>query len=208
MSGNIPWYSEQFYHVYNRGHNRKRIFFQERNYQFFLERISEYVIDYLEVLAFVLIPNHFHVIVKIKSKEEIQRYYQNLYPGRSDVGVNNVVSQAFSNMFNSYIKSINRQENKTGTLFGGKCQRKLLKSEEYLSVAIMYTHYNPLKHHVARGISEYRWSSYPIFLSDEPSGINRMLVFELFHGKDNFLTAHKNFVELSIEKKVQDFWIE
>jgi len=56
-----------FYHVYNRANtNTGKLFYQEKNYAFFLRKFDQYLSDYLEVWAYCLINNHFHFLVKVK----------------------------------------------------------------------------------------------------------------------------------------------
>ncbi len=57
----------KFYHIFNRGNNSERIFFSERNYEFFLRRYNEYLSSYAETYAFCLLPNHFHFLIRVKA---------------------------------------------------------------------------------------------------------------------------------------------
>jgi REP element-mobilizing transposase RayT len=59
--------SGHFYHVYNRANtSTDKLFFQEKNYTYFLKKFDQHLSDYLEVWAYCLMPNHFHFLVKIK----------------------------------------------------------------------------------------------------------------------------------------------
>jgi putative transposase len=51
------------YHVYNRGNNKEPIFFKSDNYSYFLSNINRYVIPHCDLLAYCLMPNHFHLLV-------------------------------------------------------------------------------------------------------------------------------------------------
>ncbi|MFA5647265.1 MAG: hypothetical protein WC951_03050 [Bacteroidales bacterium] len=57
------------YHVYNQGNNRQRIFFSRENYLFFLEKIKKHVLPYADVLAWCLMPNHFHLMAYVNEVE-------------------------------------------------------------------------------------------------------------------------------------------
>ncbi|HZJ73208.1 MAG TPA: hypothetical protein VFC87_00260 [Perlabentimonas sp.] len=57
------------YHIYNQGNNRQRIFFSRENYLFFLEKIRKHVLPYADVLAWCLMPNHFHIMVYVNEVE-------------------------------------------------------------------------------------------------------------------------------------------
>ncbi|MEA3504629.1 MAG: hypothetical protein U9R32_05465 [Bacteroidota bacterium] len=57
------------YHVYNQGNNCRRIFFDNENYLFFLKKINIYISPYADVLAWCLMPNHFHLMVFVRDVE-------------------------------------------------------------------------------------------------------------------------------------------
>ncbi len=116
-----PFEPGKYYNIFNRGNNRERIFFSEENYAYFLKKLDQYLSPYLEVYAYCLLFNHFHFLVRVKDHENLS--------GLEDLrGLDykrNPVSQAFSNLFNAYTKAINKQKNRTGSIF----QKKLRKSK-------------------------------------------------------------------------------
>lgn len=61
--------SDHIYHVFNRGNNSQKIFFTRENYLFFLEKISTYITPFTDILAWCLMPNHFHLMIYIKQVE-------------------------------------------------------------------------------------------------------------------------------------------
>ena len=71
-----PLYDGHFYHIYNRGNNKGNIFFTQENYRYILVKFNKYLTRFLDVYAFCLLRNHFHVLVKIK--EEDLPGFQNL----------------------------------------------------------------------------------------------------------------------------------
>ena len=62
---------ERIYHVYNRGNNNQKIFFINDNYYFFLRKIKKHLTKYCELLAYCLMPNHFHFMIYTKAIDEI-----------------------------------------------------------------------------------------------------------------------------------------
>jgi putative transposase len=67
-----PFVSNDFYHVYNRANtNTDKLFYQQKNYAYFLQKFNEYLSDYLEVWAYCLIPNHFHFLVRVKALDDV-----------------------------------------------------------------------------------------------------------------------------------------
>ena len=61
-----------YYHIYNHANGRENLFIEERNYCFFLERISIYILPFINLHAYCLLPNHFHLLISIKEIEEIK----------------------------------------------------------------------------------------------------------------------------------------
>ena len=59
-----------FYHIYNRGNNKEKIFFEEKNYRHFLKLFDKYLSPYVDVYAYCLMPNHFHFLIRVKMVEE------------------------------------------------------------------------------------------------------------------------------------------
>ncbi|MEM9888616.1 MAG: hypothetical protein AAF849_22155 [Bacteroidota bacterium] len=64
-----PLVANQFYHIFNRGNGGQRIFLQERNYEHFLSKYKNYMLDYWDTYAYALLPNHFHLMIKVKSEK-------------------------------------------------------------------------------------------------------------------------------------------
>ena len=118
---------DYYYHIYNRGINGANIFENENNKIYFLKQFSKYLSDKISVFAYCLMNNHFHLVIRLNSEEK-------------------EVTQAFSNLFNSYAKAFNKQTSRTGSLFEKHFRRIKLKDETYLKHLIIYVHLNP-KHH-------------------------------------------------------------
>jgi len=66
-----PLLSDHFYHIYNRGNMENDLFFKEENYLYFLKKYGMYMMDYWETYAYALIPNHFHLAIRVKSEEVV-----------------------------------------------------------------------------------------------------------------------------------------
>ena len=159
-----------YYHIYNRGINGVTIFENENNKIYFLKQFSKYLSNKVSVFAYCLMTNHFHFVIRLNSEEK-------------------VVTQAFSNLFNSYAKAFNKQTSRTGSLFEKHFRRIKLKDENYLKYLIIYVHLNP-KHHFDINFKDYRFSSYQGFLSDKETKIERNEVLELFGDFENFIFCH------------------
>ena len=63
---------DTFFHVYNRGNNKEDIFIEDKNYSYFLKLIKDHLLGVAEIYAYCLLKNHFHLIIRIKDKNEIR----------------------------------------------------------------------------------------------------------------------------------------
>ena len=59
----IPYH---FYHIYNKAVSDNLLFLEDRNYEFFVSKIQQYLLETADILAYCLMPNHYHIIVRIK----------------------------------------------------------------------------------------------------------------------------------------------
>lgn len=66
-----------FYHVYNQGNNRQNIFFERDNYLYFLRLIRQSFITHtIDIVAYCLMPNHYHLLVYPKSEHLSQNLFE------------------------------------------------------------------------------------------------------------------------------------
>lgn len=66
-----PLYPEKVYHIYNHANGNENLFRNPANYSYFLEKYSEYIYPIAETYAYCLMPNHFHLMIKVRSENEI-----------------------------------------------------------------------------------------------------------------------------------------
>jgi len=140
-----------FYHIYNRGNNREKLFIETRNYAYFLRLYARHIEPIAETYAYCLLPNHFHLLVRIKTEDEVL-----LPEGKTFAPV-----RGFSNLFNAYAKGFNKTYARTGSLFEERFGRIPVQEDAYLRRLIFYIHYNPQKHGFTDDFRTWVWSSYP-----------------------------------------------
>jgi REP element-mobilizing transposase RayT len=87
----------QSYHIYKLANGSENLFREEENYRFFLQQFQKHLLGVVDPYAYCLMPNHFHFLIQIKTGSNEK-----------------LASQAFSNLFNSYVKAFNKQQNKSG----------------------------------------------------------------------------------------------
>ena len=215
---------DTYYHIYNRGVNRENIFIEERNYAHFLNLFAKHIEPIADLFAYCMLRNHFHMMVRVKSKEEIIEYNETLgvssvnrvktlkvftpdseHENQESAARHEEVSQRkplgfeypsrqFSNFFNAYAKAINKAYGRTGSLFQHPFGRVPVTSDRQFWNVIAYIHQNPQKHKFVDDFRDWKYSSYGIILSDTKTSVKRSEVFEWFGNKEQYLELHEHWV--------------
>ena len=135
----IKFRQGEYYHLYNRGHNRGRIFFERENYSFFLRRLRKYLLPILDVVAYCLMPTHYLLLVQLKETD---------------------LSHQMQLFGISYTKAMNKQYDRVGALFQGAFQAKYVGENDYLVHLSRYIHLNPVTTGLVKHLDEWEFSSY------------------------------------------------
>ncbi len=196
---------EVIYHIYNRAVGHDNLFYKESNYQFFLEKWKEYL-PYLDVLAFCLMPNHFHFLVKVRPlNNALQRHLEanNTVKSRQlsfgQISYSCYLEDQFKRLFSSYALALNKQQNRTGALFQKRFKRISVQGEFKLHYLVAYIHHNPIHHRFCTRYSEWKYSSWIAYQNlGSPSAINRGEVLNWFgldtkQAEFHFLRYHEHF---------------
>ena len=129
------------HHVIQRGNNRQPIVLDEADrkmlYSLWLEESQRHKVA---VNAYVLLDNHFHMLLTPPSDEAMSLMMQSV--GRS------------------YVRYFNKRHNRSGTLWEGRYKSSLIDSEAYLLTCMAYIDLNPVRAGVAESAEDFSWSSY------------------------------------------------
>src|SRR3989344_7388440 len=164
-----PLVTDEIYHVFNRGIDKRPTFTDRREFSRAAEALRFYQLlnppmklslflklrpdrnvdqkHLVEVLAFCFMPNHFHFLLR-------QTY-------------DNGISKFISNFLNSYTKYFNTKHERTGPLFLGQFKAVRLEADEQLLHVSRYIHLNPYTSYVVKEIKDlgdYEWSSFRDYL--------------------------------------------
>ena len=174
----------EFYHVYNRGVDRRIIFPHKRDFDRFLEsmkifntkenignltrhdnkKVKERLVDFI---AYCINQNHFHFIITPLIKNGIEKFMHKLCMGHS--------------------KYFNAKYQRSGTLFQGKFKAVRIETEEQLLHVSRYIHLNPCTAYVIKNIGDlenYSFSSYPEYLGKTSLQFcNKEMIFNYFKSK-------------------------
>jgi len=175
------------YHIYNKAISQEKLFIDGDDYFYFLKKLTRYILPIADIIAYCLVPNHFHLLVNIKEEENIP--IRLLKRGKEDTP--NLISKSFSNFFNSYTKSFNNTHHRMGRLFLYPFRRILVEDEDYFVCLINYIHRNPVHHRLTKNYNDWKYSSYNAYLSQKPSKINRDMGLSLFSTLEAFIVFHE-----------------
>jgi len=194
MTSPVPLLYDTYYHIYNRGNNRENIFIQERNYHHFFNLYANYIEPVTETFAYCLLRNHFHLLVRIKSEEEMEETLNKKTLKVSGELGSGYASKQFSDFFNAYAKAINSAYGRTGSLFQHPFGRVMITDDLQFWNVIAYIHQNPQKHQFVDDFRDWKWSSYGIISAEKPTKLKREVVLGWFGGKEQYLKLHQEWV--------------
>ncbi len=153
-----PFEENAYYHIYNRGLNHQTLFFSDRDFQQFLRYLEQNLQKYKDevwLLAYCLLPNHFHLVVHNKKE-------------------GSTISSLVGNICVSYIRRYKAKyqiDTKGQSYFEERFHSKKLDSEDYLRTCIKYVELNALKHELVDDIKQWAFTSW----SGDESWKNEML---------------------------------
>jgi len=185
----------KYFHIYNRGNNRENLFYEERNYDYFLKQYMKHIVPVAETFAYCLMKNHFHLMVRIKDEDTMRLDNSERFDKSERFVKSRMVTNQFKNFFISYAKAINKAYGRTGALFQRPFGRREITSDEYFARLMYYIHSNPQKHRFVKNFRTYPYSSYTIVLSGQPGIVERNKVLEWFGGIDAFVEFHNKMTD-------------
>lgn len=175
-----------YYHVYNRGLAKQHIFLDKDDYVVFLSLLKRHLskdsqtnkycreaphfYGQVELLAFCLMPNHFHFLI-----------YQS-----NDSGA---MTKFLQSVCTAYTMYFNRKYERRGPLFEGRFKASRISQDEYLQHISRYIHLNP------REYRRYKWSSLPYYLDGyEAEWIKPQRILDIFEDDnyENFLKDYQD----------------
>jgi len=189
---------DKFYHVYNRTVDKKPMFCNDGNYEFFLKKYDEYLSSVLGTYVYCLLGNHFHLLLRIQDLTTFKKLL-NLKTDKPD---HKIVSHQFRKFFQSYAMAFNKQQNRIGTLFQTPFKRALVNNETYFTRLVYYIHANPQLHGLIDDFREWKWSSYNRILIDKPSKLKKLEVLNWFGYKKQYEQYHSEKHQMIKEEKL------
>ncbi len=147
------------YHIYNRGNEKQLVFFSDKNYLFFLQKVRMEWMPFSDILAYALMPNHFHFIL-VPAKDGCK----NIILKDKETHMQEL-SKAIGKTLSSYTQAINIQQKRTGNLFQKKTKAKCLTNfnerniNPYLVTCVHYIHNNAYTANLVSSPFQWEFSS-------------------------------------------------
>lgn len=178
-----------YYHIFNHANGDEDLFREPGNYRYFLQQYHRHIDKIADTYSYCLMPNHFHLLVRIKPKEEVTTHLPG-FGNLEGVAASNLLSKQFSNFFNGYTKAFNKKYERRGSLFLKNFKRKAISETEYLTAVILYIHINPVKHAFTLNPQDWKWSSYDSFHNERLNVVNA-----LFGNEEKYFKAHEDKIK-------------
>lgn len=178
---------EGYYHIFNRGNNKKTIFHDEADYVYFIHLFERYLLQNskhrpswsrvhfesnIRLLAYCLMPNHFHLLLQQMSKQAFSEFMHCLLI--------------------TYTKYYNKKYGLVGHLFQGTFKARLIEDDADLLSTSRYVHNNPRTKNSMEWLS-YQYSSAQYYIGSNtsiPKWLHVSDVYNLLHS--GFGVAKKN----------------
>lgn len=187
--------SEAYYHLYNRGLNKQPIFLDSQDYSVFANLFKRYLSsepvkdskgreypnlhDQISLLAFCLMPNHFHLLI-----------YQ-----RSD----RALSELIQHISTSYGMYFNKKYTRRGPLFENRFRAVHVDGQQYLDHISRYIHLNP-------GKAKYKtwvWSSFGFYLGSQSADwLDTKEILDMFDSKKQYIDFVSDYKDLHDELEI------
>jgi REP element-mobilizing transposase RayT len=190
------------YHIFNHANGFENVFREEENYRFFLEKYRLYITPVAETFAYCLMPNHFHLVIRIRKREVIEELIRNKIEGRTieidnidDVDIEKFLSKQFANFFSCYTQSFNKMYKRMGSLFIKNFKREIITSRVHFVNVVVYTHRNPIHHGFCSSFTGWGYSSY-LEIADRKSNVIAVeKTLKLFGSSELFEQVHLENLE-------------
>lgn len=167
---NQPRYFQEdtYHHLYNRGTNKQNIFFDRRDYGFFVTKMIQNKLKYkIEILAYCLMPNHFHIFIHQTQPDKLG-------------------SKFIGNIVNSYTKTINKKYNRSGVLFESRTKSKIVFELDAFPLLIKYILMNPVKAKLVKKFCDWEFSSAKELLGSSERKVTNKFIMKYFKNKSEF----------------------
>jgi len=172
------------HHVMGRGIERRKIFLSDIDCNDFIDRLSALAQDgAMEIYAWVLMPNHFHILCKTKNLS---------------------LASSMRRLLTGYVVNFNKRHRRYGHLFQNRYKSIVCQENVYLKELVRYIHLNLLRAGLVKDLKELNrnpWSGHSALVGKVKRGWqNTEYVLSFFGGSDNSRKNYSRYVRKGIDQ--------
>jgi len=147
---------EGCYHIVTRGIDRRILFGDESDNQYFLDIVRDNLARFeISIFHYCLMVNHVHLLIKAAKAADLPKFMQ-------------AILQGYACYFRKKYLSV-------GFIFQNRYKSKLIDNDAYLLECGRYIERNPLRSKIVSELYKYRWSSYLLYASGEKNDVVKLL---------------------------------
>ena len=198
----VPLSPSNTYHIFSRAVGNEKLFRSAENYRFFLARLVVYVLPVADLFTYSLLPNHFHLLLRIKEEHIIKDQFKQRkkIPFRDNVhSLPDFIMEQFSNWLNSYTKAYNKRFSRKGALFMDYLKRSRVEKESDFASFVFYIHKNAVHHSLCKQIGDWDYNGYRALLSEKPTHLLRDEMIGWFGSRKLFIDFHRQPINLKTD---------
>ncbi len=131
------------YHIIARGNQKQKTFFEEEDFDKYLDLLRHYKREYhFNLYGYCLMPNHVHIVLEVKNGADLGKIMQGL-------------NQTYTIWFN-------RKYSKVGHLWQGRYKSMVIQRNKYMLDCLEYVEFNPVRANICKSPFDYTWSSWRV----------------------------------------------
>lgn len=144
------------YHVLNRGNARQRVFHKDEDFAAFVTLFDEAQERScpMRILAYCLMPNHFHLVLWPRGDGDVSRWMQWIQT--------------------THVRRYHEHYHASGHVWQGRFKAFPIQEDEHLLTVLRYVERNPFRAGLVPGVLDWKWSSLPLHAAeDRPAWYDR-----------------------------------
>ena len=221
MKKNISFEPGLYYHEILKANSDTLLFKDNQDRKYFLKKMQHFILPCCELLSYVILGNHVHLLIRphpkyVLSRLSLQLHWQNLnllasnldeylsenysitLPNRLaqfEGSVDKQIRYCIRGLKHSYSQYQAKKYERNGMQWSQERFTSLLGNQEDIGRTVLYIHKNPIYHGMVHQPEEWQFSSYHEIVNEENKLVKSDLILNIFGSKESFLKEHIGLFE-------------